>query len=216
MRVSDLCFKNECPRSEMCVFKNLTQHMVQSNYIVITANEGSRAFRTLLQGFWDYGNDLAGWRTLLPKICYFVGRVERGDTGNLHVQAYVEVTGRPRFSSLSKRGGFLEGAHLEVRRADTGAEAADYVRYEGAWADKSTGLLDRDFLYEGGDLHQVFWQCGELAEPRQGARNDLIAIRDEIDAGVTMSTIAHDHFGQFVRYERGDGATQIVFIPFLY
>lgn len=202
------------------MFKNLSQHMVQSNYIVITVNEQARCFGTLIQNFWDFGNDIAGWTTVLPKIGYFVGRAERGDTGNLHLQMYLEVRGRPRFSSLTKRGGFLEGAHLEVRRASTGVEAAAYIKYEGAWADKSNGLLDRDFLHKIGDrevnLHAVFFEVGEVVEGRQGERTDLIRIRDEIDAGVTMSTIAHDHFGQFVRYERGDGATQIVFVPFLY
>ncbi len=37
-------------------------------------------------------------------------------------------------------------------------------------------------------------------KPQQGKRNDLIAVKEDLDSGATLADISQDHFGTFCRY----------------
>lgn len=111
---------------------------------------------------------------------------EVGDCGTPHLQGYFELHSKKRFTAIksSLRGSGLERMHLE-RRAGTAQQASDYCHKES----NKPG-----FFY------------GEISKSSQGARSDLIALRDDLLAGHALSEIAQNHFGSFIRYQRGINA----------
>jgi len=116
------------------------------------------------------------------KIVYLVFGKEVGEKGTPHLQGYVHFEGRKRMSTVRKM--FVEhanSAHLEAMRG-TPQQASDYCKKDGE-----------------------VWEYGELPEYEPGKRNDLIDIKAKIEGGATTDDIGRidDHFGNFVRYNRG-------------
>jgi len=103
---------------------------------------------------------------------------EDAATENFHFQGYLELNGVHRFTALQKMPG-LESAHFEPRRGSQ----ADNIKY--CSKDDETHL-------EGP------WVWGEPA--RQGQRSDLLEIQIKLDNRVSLTTLADDHFGSFIRY----------------
>lgn len=118
---------------------------------------------------------------------YTYGR-ETGESGTPHLQGYIELNGKRRFSSLKRSltevG--LERIHLEPRRG-TSDEAADYCHKDGNYI-----------------------EFGQRSKSRQGRRSDLINLRDDLLAGHALVDIAQNHFAAFIRYQRGINAFRSV------
>jgi len=112
---------------------------------------------------------------------FFVGQLEMcPDTGRLHYQCYMELSRAVRLTTLKTWVG-LERAHFEARRG-TQQQAIDYCTKE-------------DTRVEDPITH---------GEPKQqGARNDLVRVREMLDEGRPLVEIARENFSAFVRYERG-------------
>lgn len=113
-------------------------------------------------------------------ITYCVWQLELGENGTYHYQGYMELQGKKSRAQIQEVEGF-EGAHLEVRRG-TAAEAIAYCKKADTRADGP-------------------WEHGEPKE--QGKRNDLTAIKRKLDEGATMQRISQEHFGSYLRYEKG-------------
>lgn len=111
---------------------------------------------------------------------------EIGESGTPHLQGYFELHSKRRFTVVKNllRSIGLDRMHLE-RRQGSAQEASDYCHKE----DNKPG-----FFY------------GTISKSCQGKRSDLIALREDLLAQVPMSVIAQEHFGSFLRYQRGINA----------
>lgn len=118
-----------------------------------------------------------------PKVLYHVFQLERGASGNLHIQGFICLANKARMSTVKTFLG--KAVHLEIRRG-TPKQAADYCR--------DPSKRDPDYA---GFLHEF----GELpdAPPGQGARSDLAAVQALLDDHVPMATVAREHFSTWVK-----------------
>lgn len=118
-----------------------------------------------------------------PKVVYHVFQLERGASGNLHIQGFICLANKARMSTVKTFLG--KAVHLEIRRG-TPLQAADYCRDPSKRDPDYAG-----FLHEFGDLPD--------APPGQGARSDLSAVQALLDDHVPMATVARDHFSTWVK-----------------
>lgn len=133
---------------------------------------------------FTWNNPPADWRDLIatwPRVRFLVCQLEKAPTTNTqHLQGYVILETKSRMTWL--KSNFENSLHLEVRKG-THQQAKDYCTKE-------------DTSVEG----QVPLIIGE--DPCQGKRSDLLAVKADLDAGATMTDIADNHFGAFLRYNR--------------
>lgn len=122
--------------------------------------------------------------SLWPHCKFAVWQLEMcPDTHRLHYQGYAEFAQPMSHIALHQCEG-LETAHFEARQG-TAQQAKKYCtkddsRVDGPW----------------------FWPS-EGAMSSQGARNDLEAVRELVKQGASERQIAEEHFGTFIRYNRG-------------
>jgi len=79
--------------------------------------------------------------------------------------------------------------HFESRRGNSD-QAAEYCQKDGNYT-----------------------EFGHRSKSRQGKRNDLVALREDLLAGHALEEIAQNHFGAFIRYQRGINAFRTIFAP---
>lgn len=110
-------------------------------------------------------------------ISYLIYGKEIGESGTPHLQGYVEFHARVRMRRckdlISNRG------HFEVRRG-SGTQAREYCLKDGQT-----------------------WEFGDFVDVRQGQRTDLEELRRALSERVPMVQIADDHFGSYLRFQRG-------------
>lgn len=111
-------------------------------------------------------------------LTYLICGIERGAGGTPHLQGYLEVPTRQRFSGVCKIPG-LGRAHLETRKGNS-KQAAEYCRKEGD-----------------------FFEVGEISQVRQGKRTDLDDAIEDIKAGCSTSDLWNSHSKTMVRNSRG-------------
>jgi len=109
---------------------------------------------------------------------YCIWQLEVGFNGTSHLQGWAYFKSPVRFSKLKK---LMPEAHWEIQRG-TNFEAMDYCRKE-------------DTRVEGP------WEYGTM--PQQGKRTDLTELKKSLDSGSSLSKIAEEHFGHFLRYNKG-------------
>lgn len=100
------------PRSRVWIFviNNPTKYVVQN----IDADESEVDYK------------METWRKLRNKCNYIVCQLEKGASGTLHLQGYLEIINPITMAGLKK---YMPGAHLEIRRG-TQAEAIEYSTKE--------------------------------------------------------------------------------------
>lgn len=121
------------------------------------------------------------------EVHYAVWQLERGDNkstqnpcGYLHVQLYIEFT-RPRTFDQAKI--FLgASAHIEIPKKVRKACIAYCKKRETRVAGP--------------------WEFGDVNAKNQGKRSDLDEIKDQLDHGADVRSLANDHFGSWCRYKR--------------
>jgi len=105
-------------------------------------------------------------------ICYAIWQLECGQgTDRIHAQGYLEYGKNQKLSTVKK---LLPGAHVEVRKG-TREQARDYCR-------KSDTFVSGP------------WELGTFKKKEAGKRNDLLRVKDLIDAGVEEADIADQEF----------------------
>lgn len=109
-------------------------------------------------------------------IAFVAGQQERGKSGFLHWQLFVQLKRKQRFPAVQKLVGD-DTAHCEVRKG-TPEEARDYCR--------------KDDTYIPGTRF-------ELGQLRHLKSNHMDALKDAIDAGMSIADIADQHFGAWSR-----------------
>ncbi|ALE29840.1 replication associated protein [Lake Sarah-associated circular virus-27] len=112
---------------------------------------------------------------------YLVYHLEMGAEGTAHLQGYLYFGSRIRFSQLKK---WFPGSRVHLEAAK--GTAVQNQRY----CTKEEGRLEGP------------WEFGSLPDQSQGKRNDLLAVKADLDAGASLLEIADDHFSAFVRYHR--------------
>lgn len=111
---------------------------------------------------------------------YCVYQEEVGETGTPHLQGYIEFAAPRTLATVRALAG-LGGAHFEVARGSP-EQNQNYCK-------KEEGRI-------GGP-----YETGTISKG-QGARNDLVVVRDAIRDGASISDLYEEHFAPFVRYER--------------
>lgn len=111
---------------------------------------------------------------------YLVYQKERGENGTLHIQGYLELKKRTRFSTVKKLLG--DRAHLEPRRG-TSTQARDYCMKE-------------DTRVSGP------WEFGEFKEISQGQRNDLLSLADAAKLGKRSREVFEEMPEIYLRHYR--------------
>jgi len=103
------------------------------------------------------------------------------ETGNLHVQGYVELTKPQRFTWIKSNWELFANAHFERRR----------------------GTRDQAIAYCEKEESRVRgpWRIGN--DSGQGARTDLMEIAEKIKGEESIRSIAEQHPASFIRYARG-------------
>ncbi len=111
---------------------------------------------------------------------------ERGNSGTLHIQGYVEFAKNLTFRQAVKSlGGY---AHIERRRG-TREDAINYCTKE------ETGLFCQDQSLEGPFFRNL--------KKGQGQRTDLLAVKEDMDIGMSLKDISEKHFYKWLKYNRG-------------
>lgn len=108
---------------------------------------------------------------------YCIWQRESGENGTPHLQGYIVFSGNKRLANLKKLD---PNAHWEPRR----------------------GSHDQAKQYASKDDTRVAgpWSYGD--EPRQGSRNDLLAVKKAIDSGASETEIAHEFFTSWTKSYR--------------
>jgi len=96
------------------------------------------------------------------------------ETGRKHWQGYLELTNKCELSRLKKT--FPPQIHWEKRKG-TQLEAINYCKKDGLFHEHGSRIT-------------------------QGARSDLDAVKAAIVGGATIESIADDHFGAWVQYNK--------------
>lgn len=61
------------------------------------------------------------------------------------------------------------------------------------------------------DGEECFAEYGEISQTSQGKRNDLDSLKEDIKNKRSLREIADDHFGAFIKYQRGINAARYVY-----
>lgn len=127
--------------------------------------------------------------SLWPHVTFLVYQRELGGrTAAEHFQAYIELDGAVRFTTLQETCPGLESAHFESRRG-TQTHAIRYC--------VKPDVYKGDFVPDDTRIEGPWW----WGEPKhQGARADLLEIQRDIRSGTSLKRIADDHFPEWVRF----------------
>lgn len=106
---------------------------------------------------------------------YLCQGIETGEKGTRHIQGYVCFHKRRTLASVKK---WLPTAHWE--------------------ACKGSPAQNRDYCLKDGS----YCEHGEVPK-NQGNRTDLDELHETIKNGATIEEIVSNHFGSFLRYQRG-------------
>lgn len=113
------------------------------------------------------------WKTLCK---YCTWQLEKGEEGTPHLQGALSLLKPARLAAMKKLN---PNAHWEVTRSES--HALDYSHKE-------------ETRIEGP------WSYGEVTQ--QGKRSDLLAVKDALDAGSSISQVYQAHFAASARYHK--------------
>jgi len=113
-----------------------------------------------------------------PTVTYVLYGREVGEQGTPHLQGYLRLSRKISERTLVRHRRLLDCNFSFLKRAEKSFQA--------------------NYIYCTKDGN--FVELGD--KPAQGARNDLIQIRDELLAGADQRDISRNHFPQWVQYRR--------------
>jgi len=124
-----------------------------------------------------------------PDLQYLVYQLEVGDNGTPHFQGYIQFKKRIRATALVKL----------LPRARTVPAQGDDKTNESYCTKPNAEHPDAPVPVDGP------WRFGERVARagKKGGRTDLLEIQRLTDTGVPMREIAKNHYGTYLRYNRG-------------
>ncbi|MCL2357931.1 MAG: replication protein [Defluviitaleaceae bacterium] len=137
----------------------------------------------------DYVKEILG---SFKALAYWCMADEIGEEGTPHTHLYMAFKNAARFSAIKKK---FPKVHIEMARGTT-QENKDYIFKIGKWA--------KDKKREG-HVEESREEYGEIPLERQGARNDLNDLMDEIKEGRAIIDIIEEnpqHMGKLVVMEK--------------
>lgn len=142
---------------------------------------GKNLVFTLNNPTYEY-DDFAECIMAMADFKFLIFQEERGESGTLHFQGYVEFSNTVRFTTLKNATNEM-GLHLERRRgtrdqAITYASKAD-TRIRGPW------------------------EYGDRLRPGQGARSDIMGAARLAMTGPSMKALVENDPSVFLRYSKG-------------
>lgn len=130
----------------------------------------------------DFALNLEALYEEIEPISYICGQVERGESGTLHFQGYLQTKKKVRFTVV-KRYLKQKQVHLEYQKARDSSKARDYTRKD----DTSAGE----------------WQeFGTFKPSAQGKRNDIIKFKDSVKTGMSMRQMLELFPDMIAKYPR--------------
>lgn len=129
-------------------------------------------FRNAVFTWNNYPDDHADQLTKLPGHTYLVYGYETGKSGTPHLQGYVEFNDKVGFNLLKKR---FPKVHWEARKGSA-KQASDYCKKEAS------------DIFEEGEIS------------KQGKRNDMDVVREELKTGNLRSIVQTATSTQSVRF----------------
>lgn len=136
---------------------------------------------------------------------YLCAQTELSQNQGEHWQGYLELPQKCYLSQLSSKF----SASFQPRNG-TAKQAADYCR-ASAVGDPKYEYWSAAFIMshaEGvvlpADLEKARARMsfGEISVPTQGKRNDLLAVQEQLDAGIPFDEVQEEFFATCIRYER--------------
>lgn len=129
---------------------------------------------------WNNYN-VDNWEYVKNVDCrYIVVSQEVGENGTPHLQGYIYFKSPISWRSMTKK---FKGCHISVARK-AACVNRDYITKRKKFDP------DPKIIYEDGDM------------PEQGARGDLIDLRDQINSGLSVKEIRQDHPHLYHQYGR--------------
>lgn len=133
----------------------------------------------------------------LKSLDYWCMCDEIGENGTYHTHLFLAFSNAVRFSTLKNK---FSTAHLDIVKG-TSQQNKEYIRKEGKWSKdrkKETNLIN------------TFEEYGDIPIERQGARNDLADLYDEILSGKTNAEIMRDNPEYMFNMDKIERARQII------
>jgi hypothetical protein len=112
-------------------------------------------------------------------VAYWCMADEMGEEKTPHTHIFVAFSSGVRFSSIKKK---FPKTHIEMARG-TSQQNRDYIFKEGKW--------EKDKKKDG-HIENSREEYGEMPLERQGARNDLNDLYDQLSSGMTIEEIIED------------------------
>lgn len=122
---------------------------------------------------------------------YLVYQLERGASGTPHFQGALVLKKKQRFSSLKKQ---VPRAHWKPMEASV-EQAAHYASKPHEGCECKHCKENQEGRLEGP------WYRGKYRD--RGTRSDLVALKQDLDSGMSLQVISEYHFSNFIRYGRG-------------
>lgn len=108
-------------------------------------------------------------------------------TGTPHLQGYLQLRRQVMLRTIKNWGGAWGRMHFE------NAKGTDQENY----------MYCRKIRVEDAEPNEVWYEMGERKTMgKKGARNDLQAVKESIDAGKTLEEISDLHFNEYLKYSK--------------
>lgn len=166
---------------------------MESCYWVFTYNAKNNV-QGAYEDWPDKDGDYKTGKGATVTVTCTLGQEERGETGNFHLQGYVEFKKKIKLTTL--KNNFNERIHWEVRKG-TAEEAWHY-----AWKDMDC----TKFPLKGPNemrYPDTRWKHGDITKVSKGSRSDLEAVKNMVLSGKKRKEIAMENAGAYMKYHRG-------------
>lgn len=147
----------------------------QSRYWTFTANN------------FSVRPDEAAFRKHFAHLQYVVFQHEVGEEGTPHLQGYLQLAKKARWSAVANKLEKMCGKRVRV------------VQANGSDKDNEAYCTKDETRVDGP------WRFGERkpCSGRKGGRNDLLAFTRALDSDASLRDVAAEHPASFLRYHRG-------------
>jgi len=148
---------------------------------VITCNNPNNNVRTMIPGqFGEEINKCLTTGTATNRLTYAVWSTERGITGTLHYQCYIECEKKVKASAMKNKLAPLKVWVKPAAAKSTAQHNIDYISHTGKWSNKAGGLINGPFFIG-------------VTPTGQGTRTDINDLAVALKSGKTMVSIAEEH-----------------------
>lgn len=166
----------------------------------LASDTQSRKWLITINNPEKYGYDHEKIKKILDdfkSVLYWCMCDEIGESGTFHTHLFICGKCSIRFSKIKKK---FPSAHIDCCNG-TAQNNKDYIKKEGKW--------EKDKKKET-NISESFEEFGELPIERQGKRNDLDALYDMINSGMSNAEIIQADTSYIMNIDKIDRARQAI------